>query len=299
MLPLSLLYFIASPLSLLSPSEFSATTPPAYEAAFDSDDENEAKIPRRRRVRAHPQTAHAQQRIEATSSETETAVAVEPTTNSDENVVVAEPETPSARETAMPVDEVEAAVEPQSPPALSDADAAYANAVRTRMQLGTLHRYLGIATWVTMTATLVSGFFQYYNLYGFGAGLNTNPCATGGAIFGQDQCSGIPWIHRISWISTAAFYTATNALALFMPDPNDVGSARGAYGDRLRAHKVLRWVHFGGMLIQMVLGLGVGNGWFGDRANDYGTLQAIATIHQVTGIVTWGALTAAGALMTF
>jgi hypothetical protein len=34
-----------------------------------------------------------------------------------------------------------------------------------------------------------------------------------------------------------------------------------------------------------------------DRANDYGTMQALATVHMATGLVTYGTLTWAGARM--
>ena len=36
-----------------------------------------------------------------------------------------------------------------------------------------------------------------------------------------------------------------------------------------------------------------------DRTNDYDTLQLLATVHMGIGLVTYGALTWAGALMTF
>jgi len=65
-------------------------------------------------------------------------------------------------------------------------------------------------------------------------------------------------------------------------------------------HKILRWVHFGGMVSQLVLGILLAQNAFGlDRANHYGTLQALSTIHMGIGLVTLGALTWAGALMVF
>ena len=65
-------------------------------------------------------------------------------------------------------------------------------------------------------------------------------------------------------------------------------------------HKLLRWVHFGGMVAQILLGMAMSNGVLGlDRANDYGTLRTLATVHLATGLITYGALTWAGALMTF
>ena len=84
-----------------------------------------------------------------------------------------------------------------------------------------------------------------------------------------------------------------------MPDP-DGDEGDSDYAKKLRMHKLLRWVHFGGMIAQSVLGTIIGIGAFGlDRANDYGTLQALATVHMAIGLVTFGALTWAGALMIF
>jgi hypothetical protein len=183
----------------------------------------------------------------------------------------------------------------------SDEDRRYAEAVRARADLGTIHRTMGIVTWASMTLTVVAGLIQYYNLYGFQAGRDDNPCATGGAVFGQDQCWGTPWIHAISATLTTTLYSATLAMSigLLLNDPNSVLAGRGAYSDRIRAHAVLALVHLAGMVAQIILGAGVANNWFGDRTNDYGTLQTIATVHQVIGWTTWGALGAAGAIMLF
>jgi hypothetical protein len=181
----------------------------------------------------------------------------------------------------------------------AEEDRRYTEQVRQRRELGQIHRALGIATWVSMTATVVLGFIQYYNLYGFGAGQDTNPCAAGSAVFGQEQCYGNPWPHRISAITTSALYTATFALSFAMPDPNHASEGNGAFADHLRIHQVLRWVHLAGMLAQVGIGIALASGAFGDRANDYSTLQAVAVVHQVIGWTTWGALTAAGAIMLF
>jgi hypothetical protein len=181
-----------------------------------------------------------------------------------------------------------------------DDQAQYLADVKRRNALTKVHRPLGLATWAAMTATLALGIIQYYNLYGFFAGQGDNPCVTGDAIFGQDQCTGAPWPHRIGWITTTALYSATFTVSLLMPDPDDLANTKGEFGDTLRMHKLLRWVHFGGMLAQLALGLIISQNLFDlDRANDYDTLQTLATVHMATGIVTYGALTWAGALMTF
>lgn len=174
----------------------------------------------------------------------------------------------------------------------------YAAQIKERNSLIKIHRPLGIATWVAMTATIALGTIQYYNLYGFFDDIGHNPCVTGDAIFGQEQCSGTPWPHLIAAGVTTGLYTATFTVSLMMPDPDDLSEGKGEFASTLRLHKLLRWVHFGGMLAQVVLGIIIANDVF-DRANDYDTLQILATAHLASGFVTWGALSWAGALMTF
>lgn len=182
-----------------------------------------------------------------------------------------------------------------------DEDAAYAAAVRERRELGQIHRTMGIVTWASMSVTVALGLIQYYNLYGFGAGIDDNPCATGHAVFGQSQCWGTPYPHLVSAVVTTALYSSTLAMSigLLVNDPNQVLTGRGEYSDRMRIHSVLAIVHLAGMLAQTVIGIGLANNWFGDRANDYDSLQTVAVVHQVIGWTTWGALGAAGALMLF
>jgi hypothetical protein len=177
----------------------------------------------------------------------------------------------------------------------------YREQTKKRNALVDVHRPLGIATWAAMTVTVGLGVIQYYNLYGFFASSGDNPCVTGDAIFGQDQCSGTPWPHAAAAGLTTALYAGTFTVSLLMPDPDDLASGPGEFASTLRMHKFLRWVHFGGMIAQALLGIVVANSeLIGlDRTNDYGTLQALATVHLGVGVVTYGALTWAGALMTF
>jgi hypothetical protein len=183
----------------------------------------------------------------------------------------------------------------------ADADRRYAEAVRQRAELGQIHRTMGIITWASMTVTVLLGMIQFYNLYGFGDGQDDNPCATGRAVFGQDQCWGTPWPHATSALITTSLYAATLSMSigLLLNDPNEVLTGRGAYSDRIRAHSVLALVHLAGMLAQTFIGIGLANGWFGDRANNYSDLQTVATLHQVIGWTTWAALGTAGAIMLF
>ncbi len=175
----------------------------------------------------------------------------------------------------------------------------YAAQMKERNALIKWHRPLGVATWGAMTATIILGTIQYYNLYGFFADQGSNPCVEGDAIFGQGQCSGTPWPHALSAGVTTGLYAGTFAVSLMMPDPDDLSSGKGEFAETLRLHKLLRWVHLGGMVAQAVIGIVIANDLGLDRANDYDTLQTLATVHLASGLVTYGALTWAGALMTF
>lgn len=177
---------------------------------------------------------------------------------------------------------------------------AYAEDLRKRNELATVHRAFGIATWGSMLVTVTLGFIQYINQYGFFSSREDTPCVSGSAIFGQDQCWGQPWPHRIAAITTTALYTGTFTLSLLMPDPNQAAEGSGAFAEKLRIHKALRWVHFGGMIAQLLFGLVIGQNWFGlDRANNYDTLHVLAGFHQLVGWTTFGTMTAAAAVMLF
>jgi hypothetical protein len=182
--------------------------------------------------------------------------------------------------------------------AQAEADRRYTEDVMRRRELGQIHRAFGIATWIAMTGNLVIGMMQYSDLYGFGAGQNGNPCASGQGIV-LDECTGDPWAHIISASTTTTLYSATFILSLSMPDPNEASVGNGAFAEHLRIHEALRWVHSIGMLLQVVMGAMMSNGVFGDRANNYDVLQAMAAVHQTIGWVTWGALTGAAAVMLF
>lgn len=170
--------------------------------------------------------------------------------------------------------------------------AEYASILRERASVISLHKPLGIATWASMTATVILGGIQYHNLYGLFSSQGGTPCEEGSAIFGQGQCSGTPWPHLISALMTTGLYGATFVSSLLMPQPDGADEGESEYAQNLRLHKLLRWVHFGGMIAQMALGILIANAdRFGlDRANDYGTLQALSTVHMTVGLVTWGAL---------
>jgi hypothetical protein len=187
-----------------------------------------------------------------------------------------------------------------APSAAPSAEEVYQEETKRRNRLAKQHRLLGLSTWAAMTVTVALGTIQYHNLYGFFADAGSNPCVKGTATFGQDQCYGTPWPHLLAAGVTTALYATTFTVATLMPDPDDLTSGKGEFAKTLRMHKLLRWVHFGGMVAQLLIGVVIATDIAGlDRANDYKTLQALATAHLGAGIVTYGAMTWAGALMTF
>lgn len=183
--------------------------------------------------------------------------------------------------------------------AAADEEQAYADAIHQRNRIAKVHRILGISTWVSMIATLTLGTIQYSNLYGFGGTHLDNPCVNGTAIGGYEACLGYPLPHGISSIITSALYFSTFSLSFFMPDPDDAASGDGGFARTLRMHKLLRWVHFFGMVSQIALGIVTANLFDRSNPDDFGTAQALATVHMGIGLVTFGALTWAGALMVF
>lgn len=204
---------------------------------------------------------------------------------------------PSATEFALGSTALQFQTNESAASAAAAEEEAYDNALRERNRIASIHRIFGISTWASMTVTLVLGGIQYHNLYGEFGSLEDTPCVRGTAIFGQGTCTGTPWPHALSAGLTTGLYFSTFTLSLFMPDPDNASEGDNAFARTLRMHKILRWIHFGGMIAQIILGPIIASA--GNRATDFGTLQALSTIHMGLGIVTYGALTWAGALMTF
>jgi len=176
-----------------------------------------------------------------------------------------------------------------------------ADLIRKRNKIKKVHKWFGITTWSLMTLSVVSGFIQFYNQYGWWKSQATNPCVQGDAIFTQKACSGVPTAHVTLIALTGASYFTTFGLSFAMPDPLGVSEGNSDFARKLRTHKVLRWVTFAGMLAQIGLGVVAANSEaFGlDRANDYKALRGIATAHMAVSLVTYGAMTWAGAIMIF
>jgi cytochrome b561 len=176
-----------------------------------------------------------------------------------------------------------------------------AELIQKRNKIKKVHKWFGITTWSLMTLSVVSGFIQFHNQYGWWQSQATNPCVQGNAIFTQKACSGVPTGHATLIALTSAAYFTTFGLSFAMPDPLKVSEGESKFAHQLRTHKVLRWVTFAGMIAQIGLGVVAANSErFGlDRANDYKALRGIATAHLAVSLVTYGAMTWAGAIMIF
>jgi hypothetical protein len=176
-----------------------------------------------------------------------------------------------------------------------------AELIQKRNKIKKVHKWFGITSWSLMTLSVASGFVQFYNQYGWWQSQATNPCVEGNAVFTQKACSGVPTAHLVLNTLTSAAYFTTFGLSFAMPDPLGVSEGNSDFARKLRTHKVLRWVTFAGMLAQIGLGIMSANSeWFGlDRANDYKALRGLATAHMAVSLVTYGAMTWAGAIMIF
>lgn len=174
-----------------------------------------------------------------------------------------------------------------------------ARLLEKRRKIGKAHQWLGISTWVAMTAATIFGAIQYRNLYGFFSPLESTPCVEGRAIFGQDACIGRPVPHTTSVGLSSVLYFSTFGLSFAMPDPIGLDEGDSKSARRLRQHKRLRWAHFSGMIAQLLLGVVSASGdAFGlSRAENYRALQGLATAHMIAGAATYVTLTWSGAIM--
>lgn len=206
--------------------------------------------------------------------------------------------------------ELSAALEPAAVAREAEAEAegegepTVAELMRQRARFGEIHQWMGIATWSAMTVTVALGWFQYANLYGHFAPLEETRCVEGDPFFRggpRDPCTGQPLPHLISSATTGALYYTTFALSYYLPDPMGLDEGDSESARELRQHKRLRWAHFTGMALQILLGAFVANSdRFGlDRTNDYRALQALSTAHLVTGLATYATLTWSGTIMVF
>ena len=114
---------------------------------------------------------------------------------------------------------------------------------------------MGIATWAAMTVTMVSGYIQYHNKYGFFAGSGKQPLRYGRCDLRPETMPGAAQIpsHDQPRSRVRSIFRRLR-LSFAMPDPLKVSEGKGAFAKKVRMHKILRWVHFGGMISQILLG---------------------------------------------
>lgn len=160
------------------------------------------------------------------------------------------------------------------------------------------HRAFAIAAWSTMLVTEVLGTIQMVNQptwFGDGA------CSSNPEAFGCHNSSTITGMHEFFAISTTALYTTAGVLAVAAPDPENASVGDGEAESTLRLHKVMAYIHGGGMILLPLLGiltahpqiLGINEGVAGDFS------RAMRTIHTVVGYTTFAALTFSGYLELF
>jgi len=177
--------------------------------------------------------------------------------------------------------------------------ATYRLQLKKRAKLTKIHRTLGITTWALTGLAVIAGTIQWRNLYA-GKTLDETPCVKGDAWLGQEQCYGTPWFHALTGFGAGAAYFSTLGVSIAMPDPDNAAKGDSKYAKTLRTHKILRWVHLGGMVAQMVLGVVIANPKLSgdiDRAGDYDTLRRLSLVHLTSGWITLGALSYAGTIM--
>lgn len=208
--------------------------------------------------------------------------------------------TPPVLPTPGLVPDVVAQLAPGAPDPETLGDAEVAAQLRQRRDIAMVHRAFGVATWLAMATTAVLGFIQFGDEYGFHGSRPETACGQQTAVL-QEFCDGTPWPHAVAGITTAVLYFTTFGLSFAMPDPLDIEHQDSAWAGRVRAHRMLRWVHLGGMILQMLVGVVIANpSTFGiDRDADFDTLQGLAGLHMGIGIATFGALSTAAALVTF
>lgn len=164
-------------------------------------------------------------------------------------------------------------------------DVHLAAQLRERERLRPWHVGFGIATNVANSTTLVLGYLQYSDRYGFGAAQADTPCARGAPLLGTEMCSGAAWPHAIAAATLTTLVSVTFLIAAFMPDPLDAASGQSTFATVLRAHRALRWVVAALIVAQAIFGAVIGS-----VDSDYETGQALAGAHLATGTLTGAAM---------
>lgn len=150
-----------------------------------------------------------------------------------------------------------------------------ASKAQTRRWMLRVHQTLGIATWLTLAATVTVGQLNYNQLYGGGGGSNKWQTP-----------------HRWLVISASTLFAATGAFALFAPTPYK----QPLHFDTGLIHRIAVIGATLGMVTEGVLG------WVTTHQADAGNPHNLATMaryHQIIGYTTLGFLTIAGTVWIF
>lgn len=167
---------------------------------------------------------------------------------------------------------------------------------RTRERILRTHRAFGIAAWGTMIATEVLGTIQLINQDTW---LGRGACASDPNSFGCRQSSLITGLHQGFAFTTVGLYLTAGVLAAGAPDPENASEGDGGPERRLRLHKVLAWVHGGGMILLPILGIlshypQIVGATSAESRDDFA--RAMRSVHAIVGYTTLTTLTIAGVL---
>ena len=180
-------------------------------------------------------------------------------------------------------------------------DEQLARRLATRRAMAEWMTGLGIASLGALVTTHVLGAVHFHDHFGFSGSYQDTPCSRGVAVM-QEYCEGTFWPYTIASASSAALYVSTAMLGWFMPDPLAASEQPNARGERIRAHRAMRWVTSGLLIANALLGafISLSDEWFGmDPRNDFEALQALSATRLGLGIASIGSLTAQGAIMLF
>lgn len=192
-----------------------------------------------------------------------------------------------------------AAAEP-APAEWEEEEALVQRQLATRRTMSDWMTAIGIATWAGMATTVTLGAFHFHDRYGFAGSYQETPCARGAAVM-QEYCEGTVWPHAIAAGTTTSLYVTNAMLGMFMPDPLGASEQPGERGDRIRAHRTLRWVTSGLLIAQALLGLLISHpDWIGlHDERDFDAIQGMAIAHLGLGWAAFASYSAQGAVMIF
>ncbi len=179
----------------------------------------------------------------------------------------------------------------------SDRNSRYV--MRRRASLLRTHRGFAIAAWSTMLLTEVLGTIQAVNQdTWFGPGV----CAGSPRAFGCQQSTLLTGLHETMAFVTVGLYTASGAIAIAAPDPENASEGDNTAARTLRLHKAMAWVHGVGMVLLPILGIVSATPQIFGVTSDQGRAdftRAVRSVHTIVGYTTFAALTFSAYLELF